>query len=71
MYKIKTNLVIYCLAYFLPVRIPETGVYSAYGMYCKVVRDVSFPERSTEFSIYYILYSYVSRTSFKKKSVYS
>ena len=28
MYKIKTKLVVYCLAYFLPVRIPETGVPS-------------------------------------------
>ena len=28
MYKIKTKLVVYCLAYFLPVRIPETGVYA-------------------------------------------
>ena len=26
MYKIKAKLVAYCLAYFLPVRIPETGV---------------------------------------------
>ena len=27
MYKIKTNLVVYCLAYFLPVRMSEIGVY--------------------------------------------
>ena len=26
MYKIKTKLAVYYLAYFLPVRIPETGV---------------------------------------------
>ena len=26
MYKIKTKLAVYCLAYFLPVRMPETGV---------------------------------------------
>ena len=26
MYKIKTKLVVYCLVYFLPVRMPETGV---------------------------------------------
>ena len=28
MYKIKTKLVVYYLAYFLPVKIPETGVNS-------------------------------------------
>ena len=28
MYKIKTKLAVYYLAYFLPVRIPETGVYN-------------------------------------------
>ena len=26
MYKIKTKLVVYCLAYFLPVKMRETGV---------------------------------------------
>ena len=28
MYKIKTKLAVYCLAYFLPVRMSETGVSS-------------------------------------------
>ena len=26
MYKIETNFVVYCLPFFLPVRMPETGV---------------------------------------------
>ena len=38
MYKIKTKLVVYCLVYFLPVRIPEIGVKTTLHYYLKLNR---------------------------------
>ena len=38
MYKIKTKLAVYCLAYFLPVRMPETGVSRFFSIYHLSVR---------------------------------